>query len=90
MHPESGVPASDLEPERAAPGVDAAWDAGEMGCGDLVLELRDRLRSLAPGRVLKLTARDPGAREDLPAWCRLTGHRLLRVEPPTYWIQRKE
>jgi tRNA 2-thiouridine synthesizing protein A len=70
--------------------ADAEWDAGDMGCGDLVLELRLRLQALRPGQLFKLSARDPGAPQDLPAWCRLTGHTLRRAEHPTYWIQRKE
>ncbi|MHB8523121.1 MAG: sulfurtransferase TusA family protein [Limisphaerales bacterium] len=70
--------------------VDGEWDAGDMGCGDLVLELRLRLQAMASGQVLKLSARDPGAREDLPAWCRMTGHALVRAVPPNYWIKRKE
>lgn len=69
---------------------DAEWDAGDMGCGDLVLELRLRLQKMRAGKIMKLCARDPGAPEDLPAWCRLTGHILLRAEHPTYWIKRKE
>lgn len=69
---------------------DAEWDAGDMGCGELVLELRLRLEAMQPGQIFKLVARDPGAPEDLPAWCRLTGHRLLRAERPTYWIERKD
>ena len=73
---------------RTAP--DAEWDAGQMGCGDLVLELRLRLGRLSPGQVLLVTARDPGAPEDLPAWCRLTSHALVESEPPRYWIRRKE
>jgi len=70
--------------------TDADWDAGDMGCGDLVLELRLRLQPMQPGHIMKLCARDPGAPQDLPAWCRLTGHILLRAEHPTYWIKRKE
>jgi tRNA 2-thiouridine synthesizing protein A len=66
------------------------WDAGEMGCGELVLELRLRLEGMEPGQVMKLCARDPGAPEDLPAWCRLTGHRLCAAQHPHYWIKRKE
>ena len=66
------------------------WDAGDMACGDLVLELRIRLRGIKPHQVLRVTATDPGAREDIPAWCRLTGHRLLNSEHPQYWIERKE
>ena len=66
------------------------WDAGEMACGDLVLALRVRMDKLASRATLKLVARDPGAKEDLPAWCRLTGHKLLAQSHPEYWIQRKE
>jgi len=66
------------------------WDAGAMSCGDLVLELRLRFQSMPPKTILKLCASDISAPQDLPAWCRLTGHKLLRAEPPHYWIQRKE
>jgi tRNA 2-thiouridine synthesizing protein A len=67
-----------------------AWDAGSMSCGDLVLELRLRLRRMKPHQILRITATDPGAREDIPAWCRLTGHSLRDAEHPQYWIERKE
>jgi tRNA 2-thiouridine synthesizing protein A len=70
--------------------VDAAWDAGDLGCGELVLELRARVAALQPGQVLKLTALDPGAPADLPAWCRLTGHALVAAEHPVYLIRHKE
>jgi tRNA 2-thiouridine synthesizing protein A len=68
---------------------DAEWDAGDIGCGDLVLELRMRLRSVASGQTLKVIARDPGAPADLPAWCRLTGNALVASNHPAYWIKRK-
>jgi tRNA 2-thiouridine synthesizing protein A len=48
-----------------------------------------RLAKLEPGALFRLTATDLGAREDLPAWCRLTGHRLERAEPPLYLIARR-
>lgn len=65
------------------------WDAGEMGCGQLVFELHRRVTGLKPGARLELVARDPGAPVDLPAWCRMTGHRLVSSEPPVYVIERK-
>lgn len=65
------------------------WDAGGMGCGELILELKLRLGRLAPGSVFKLIASDPGVPEDLPAWCRMTGNRLLRASPPEFLIERK-
>jgi tRNA 2-thiouridine synthesizing protein A len=66
------------------------WDAGPMGCGELILMLKVRMRDISPGGVLHLIATDPGAREDLPSWCRLTGHHLVRHEHPHYWIARQE
>ena len=70
--------------------TDAEWDAGDLGCGELVLELRARLGGLRPGGVLRLVARDPGAPADLPAWCRMTGHTLVSEAHPVYHIRRKE
>lgn len=69
---------------------DAVWDAGDLGCGDLILELRLRMRRLDSGQVLRLTARDPGAPADIPAWCRMTGNPLLQTDPALhlYFIQR--
>lgn len=67
----------------------AVWDAGAMGCGDLVLELRLRLTALTAGGVLELRAEDPGAPIDLPAWCKVTGHTMLEARHPTYRIRRK-
>lgn len=66
------------------------WDAGDTGCGELVMYLSVRLKAM-PGKVLKLIARDPGAIEDLPAYCRMTGHKLVRAEPAsyTYWIEAR-
>lgn len=64
------------------------WDAGGMGCGELVFELMLKLRALAPGETFLLTATDPGAPHDLPSWCRLTGNALVRASPPTYLIRK--
>jgi tRNA 2-thiouridine synthesizing protein A len=66
------------------------WNAGDMACGELVLALRGRLHTLPPGAILKVTARDPAASLDLPAWCRLTGNSLLYGQHPNYFIRRKE
>lgn len=70
--------------------MEDSWDAGDMGCGELIVILRQRVRALPPGGVLHLIARDPGAVEDLPAWCRLTGHPLRMASHPFYDIERKK
>lgn len=68
---------------------DTEFDAGEMACGELVVELRKILRRLRPGQILKLRALDPGAPVDLPAYCRLTRNPLVESKPPFFWIERK-
>jgi tRNA 2-thiouridine synthesizing protein A len=73
-----------------APRADATWDAGDLACGELVLELRGRMETMRPGQVLRLVALDAGARADLPAWCGLTGHTLLAAAHPVYVIRRKK
>jgi len=72
-----------------APVADAVHDAGDLGCGDLVLELKFTLADMPPGSVLEVRATDPAAPIDLPAWCGLVGHTLLHTSPPRYWIRRK-
>jgi tRNA 2-thiouridine synthesizing protein A len=72
------------------PHFDEDWDAGDLGCGDLVIRLRFRLKAMQPGQVIRVRATDTGAREDLPAWCRMTGETLLAHDPEQhlYYIQR--
>ncbi len=84
----TGPPAGASAPADAAP-EDAVFDAGPMGCGEIVLELRFLLAPMAPGARLRVRATDTGVREDLPAWCRMTGHTLVSADPPTYVLQRR-
>ena len=64
------------------------WDAGEMGCGQLVFELARRINAMAPGGRLEVKAQDLGALTDLPAWCRMTGNVMVSANHPVYVIQR--
>ena len=66
------------------------WNAGDMGCGELVIELRKRLRQM-PGEVLKIVARDPAAPIDLAAWCRMTNNELIASDIPnkSFWIKSR-
>lgn len=56
-------------------------DGGDLGCARLLVLLRARARELPPGTVVHLTTSDPVAPIDLPAWCRMTGHRYLGPVP---------
>jgi tRNA 2-thiouridine synthesizing protein A len=69
---------------------DQEWDAGDLGCGELVIELRSRLKAMRPGQVIRVHATDTGAVQDLPAWCRMTKDTLVHhdVENKLYYIAR--
>lgn len=66
-----------------------SWDAGLLACGELLVLLAGRMHALPPGSLFRLTSLDPGAIEDIPAWCHLTGHRLVGNHPPVYLIERR-
>ena len=68
--------------------ADVEWDAGDLACGEPVLELRSRMQHLASGQVLRLTVRDSGAPADIPAWCRMTSHTLLHTDPAVKFLRR--
>jgi tRNA 2-thiouridine synthesizing protein A len=78
-----------LSPDSELP-YHAQWDAGDLGCGELVMDLMLRMRKLETGQVLRLTATDAGAPSDIPAWCRMTGHILQHADAANhfFFIQR--
>ena len=83
-------PSPDARAPDAPPAVRVDWDAGDLGCGDLVLALKGRLRDVPPGTVFTVRATDPGAILDLPAWCHMTGHEYVAEDPPIFFIRRRE
>ena len=54
-------------------------DARRLLCPMPVIRVQDRVRDLAPGDVLEVRCTDPGTRSDIPAWCRINGHRVLGI-----------
>ena len=70
--------------------VDLEVFTGELGCGDLTYELKLQFERIGPGERVRIVTDDPGAPRDLPAWCRMTGHRLLEADAPFYIIQARD
>jgi TusA-related sulfurtransferase len=68
-------------PGSAVPGTEVRrFDAGELGCGSgLPQEFRRQIANLPVGGILETSARDPAAKEDLPALARMLGHQVLSV-----------
>jgi TusA-related sulfurtransferase/uncharacterized OsmC-like protein len=70
------------DPPPALPAPDAVCEGGDMDCGSgLLLVIRDALRAVPSGGVLEVRSREGSVREDLPAWCRMTGHAFLGDRP---------
>lgn len=56
-------------------------DTSGLLCPMPVIRTQDRIKTLTDGDVLRVTATDPGAMHDIPAWCRVHGHTLVTAEP---------
>lgn len=52
-------------------------DARHLLCPLPVIRTQQRVAELNPGDTLEIRCTDPGCLHDIPAWCRVHGHRLL-------------
>ncbi|MCS5565192.1 MAG: sulfurtransferase TusA family protein [Methylococcales bacterium] len=52
-------------------------DARQLLCPLPVIRVQDRVKTMQPGETLEVTCTDPGTRHDIPAWCRIHGHRII-------------
>ena len=55
-------------------------DARRLLCPMPVIRVQDAIAVLAPGEILEVVCTDPGALNDVPAWCRINGHRVLDTD----------
>jgi 5-methyltetrahydropteroyltriglutamate--homocysteine methyltransferase len=64
--------------ERHVHPPDVTFDGGDLDCGNgLLLLIRRHIDPLPRGGLLEILSIEPSVREDLPAWCRLTGNQLV-------------
>ena len=52
-------------------------DARDLLCPLPVIRLQDAVVGLGDGASLDVVATDPGVLHDIPAWCRVHGHRVV-------------
>ena len=52
-------------------------DATGLLCPMPVIRTQDRVEDLNTGDTLEVLCTDPGALNDLSAWCRINGHKLI-------------
>lgn len=68
-------------------------DCRELPCPMPVIELARHLRDVEVGELLAVVARDPAARVDVPAWCRMreqewVGQDVAADGVPRYVVRR--
>ena len=54
-------------------------DAKRMLCPMPVIKTQDKVNTLNTGDILEVVCTDPGALNDIPAWCRINGHKVLET-----------
>jgi tRNA 2-thiouridine synthesizing protein A len=55
-------------------------DARRLICPMPVIRTQDRVATLEAGDTLEVTCTDPGALNDIPAWCRINGHQVIETK----------
>ncbi|MHB8346249.1 MAG: sulfurtransferase TusA family protein [Acidiferrobacterales bacterium] len=57
-------------------------DARNLLCPMPVIRTQNKMATLRAGDIMEVRCTDPGALQDIPAWCRISGHDVLgsRIE----------
>ena len=59
---------------------DTSFDGGDLDCGNgLLLLIRRHIDPLPRGGLMEVISTETSVREDLPAWCRMTGNELVSM-----------
>jgi tRNA 2-thiouridine synthesizing protein A len=45
-----------------------------------VIRVQNRVDELPAGTLLEAVCTDPGALNDIPAWCRINGHKVIETK----------
>ena len=61
-------------------------DARRLLCPMPVIRTQNAVSELRCGDVLEVTCTDPGVKNDIPAWCRINGHKVLKISEKEHEI----
>ncbi len=62
-------------------------DARNLMCPLPVIRAQDKIKTMLSGQRLNVICSDPGALNDIPAWCRINGHRVISIRHDDYTIE---
>jgi TusA-related sulfurtransferase len=60
--------------------ADKTLDCVGLYCPMPIVKTAEKFKELKPGEVLEVVADDKGIKQDMPAWCKSTGHEFLGLE----------
>ena len=60
--------------------ADTTLDCVGLYCPMPISKTAKKIKDLQTGQVLEILADDEGIKEDLPAWCQMTGNELLKID----------
>ncbi len=61
-------------------------DARRLLCPLPVIRTQDAAAKLQTGELLTVTSTDPGAKLDIPCWCRINGHEVIEIKEQDHEI----
>lgn len=62
--------------------ADNMFDGGDLDCGSgLILLIRDAMRQVPVDGILEMRSRERTVSDDLPPWCRMSGHAYMGKLP---------
>ncbi|MEJ2402835.1 MAG: sulfurtransferase TusA family protein [Candidatus Thiodiazotropha sp.] len=63
-------------------------DCRRLLCPMPVIRVQNAIEPLLPGSRVEAVCTDPGALNDIPAWCRINGHKVIesRTEAGEYIV----
>jgi len=59
---------------------DKSIDCTGLFCPMPIVRTKQEMQGMKPGEILEVVADDPGFEKDLPAWCNLSGEKLLEMK----------
>lgn len=61
-------------------------------CPMPIVKIAKAIKEIEIGQVIEAEASDPGVLADIPAWCKSTGHELVKIERVEkvikFWVKR--
>ncbi|MBE8190481.1 MAG: recombinase [Candidatus Thioglobus sp.] len=58
-------------------------DAKRLLCPLPVIRLGEKIEQIQSGDLVEIIATDPGVLFDIPAWCKVHGHKILKINEKT-------